>query len=85
MSEQFGDPNIGAKSVLTALAGLSAALTSTMVAEPVLHGRSIDRILAGFGEPSQLSASGDSRYRPYRWTGGIADGGHSGEDSLIMR
>ena len=34
MSEYTGDPNVAAKSVLTALAGLTAALSATMVAEP---------------------------------------------------
>ena len=34
MAEYTGDPNIASKSVLTALAGLTAALTATMVAEP---------------------------------------------------
>ena len=34
MSEYTGDPNVAAKTVLTALAGLTAALSATMVAEP---------------------------------------------------
>ena len=49
-----------------------------------LHGLPIERIPAGSGASSQLNATGGCRYSPYRWTGGITNGRHGGEGSLIM-